>query len=139
MRMHFKIILAAGLATACAQRSDGTPGSALDLLNAYLVQAARSNTGYRAEIRAGADPSAVKEGRLAGESSYIGPFTYRPKTYSELIASERASLLRDPDFREFLEAQSGSEERRQMKVLRFAIAPDEMLRGRPFVIVLPSP
>jgi hypothetical protein len=138
------LLLSLGLAARLA--ADDLPGRALPLFDAYLAQAARSVAAYRTEIRIGDDPKNAGAGRRAGQSAYLGPFTYRPITYAELSREDRALLVHDPQFHAFLvrrqrpaapmrgeprtAAPSGPDR-------RCAIPPEEMLRSRPFVIVLP--
>jgi len=112
----------------------GVPGPALPLFDAYLAEAARTVTAYRADIRIGADPKDAGPGRLGGESAFLGRFTFRPVTYAELSRTERARLVRDPQFRAFLQRLGGSAE--PPTDFHVTIAPSEMLRSGPFDLVL---
>ena len=140
------IICLFGLLLGVAIRAADVPGPALPLFDAYLAEAARSVTAYRTEIRLGADPKDLGHGRQAGQSAYLGSFTYRPVTYAELDREERARLVHDPQFHAFLAKLSrpGTGTRAApttrystATTFRCTIAPEEMLRTEPFVIVLP--
>ena len=138
-------VLLIGLSLVVPLAADDLPGHALPLFDAYLAEEAKSVTAYRADIRIGDDPKDLEGGRRSGESAYLGAFTYRPITYAELSRSERALLVHDPQFHAFLvsEAQSfatradGRPASSSPARFHFTIPPDEMLRTRPFVIVLP--
>ena len=79
-----------GLLLVARLAADETPGRALSLFDAYLAQAALSVTAYRTDIRIGDDPKNATGGRLAGQSAFLGSFTYRPITYAELSRADRA-------------------------------------------------
>jgi hypothetical protein len=127
---------AAAALAAAALLSGSAPGqprgNALDLLDAYLWEAAATTPAYRADLRAGAGPSDAADGRRAGVSPVLGPFTYRPRTFPELSASERSGVLADPALGNFLR-------KRRAAALRLAIPPAEMLRPGPLVVAVPEP
>jgi hypothetical protein len=138
-------ILLLNLLLVARVRADGIPGRALPLFDAYLAQSARTVTAYRTAIRIGEDPKTLAVGRVVGESAYLGSFTYRPKTYAELSQAERALLVHDPQFRDFLagrlppasplpRARDGASP--PPGDFRCTIDPEEMLRTRPFIVVL---
>ena len=139
-------ILLFGLLAVPRLPAQDLPGPALPLFNAYLAQAARTVTAYRTDLRIGDEPKGPEPGRLAGESAYLGSFTYRPKTYAELSPAERAVLVHDPQFHAFLvalrrpnppPANPKADRAGPNADFHCAISPEEMLRNRPFVIVLP--
>lgn len=101
MSSRVSFAIAAALSAGFLSAQDGA-GNALNLLNAWLAEAAPAEPAYRADLKAGGDPSGKAPGRLSGVSELLGPFTYRPKIYGELTPSERLGLLRDPRFRAFL-------------------------------------
>jgi hypothetical protein len=101
MSSRAPIAIAAALSAGFLSAQEGA-GNALNLLNAWLAEAAPAEPAYRADLKAGGDPAGRGPGRLSGVSELLGPFTYRPKTYVELTPSERMELLRDPRFRAFL-------------------------------------
>jgi hypothetical protein len=137
--------LGLGLAWAGPARAEEIPANALTLLNAYLAQAALSLPADRADIVLGGSPH-PPPGRFPATSAWLGPFTYRPKTYRELSASDRAALLRDPAWPAFLAAHRPAPaaslpppDPPSVPVRRFSISPGEMRRTRAFPIALPPP
>jgi len=146
MIRHHGGLLLLGAILVARVVADELPGSALSLFDLYLAQAARTVTAYRTDIRLGGDPKNEEPGRQDGQSAFLGRFTYRPITYAELAPSERALLVHDPQFHAFLvslgraSAHPGGgrpDGPPEAADYRFTIAPDEMLRSQPFVIVLP--
>jgi hypothetical protein len=139
-------LLLSGLLAVPRLQAEEVPGRALPLFNAYLAQAALTVTADRTDLRIGDETKGPEPGRLTGESAYLGPFTYRPKTYAELSQAERALLVHDPQFHAFLVARGRHTppppdpkiDRTAPKVdFHCEISPEEMLRSRLFVIVLP--
>lgn len=144
---RFSTLLALALACARPAWAQASSANALERLDAYLVQAARIDPAYRADIVVGESPK-LSRGRFPGFSSFLGPFDYRPKTYGELTRSERAALLRDPAFHVFLTAARPSEEKpaagppRSMGPARlpeFSITPEEMLATSALQVAIPPP
>jgi len=130
-------ILFVALVLAARLGADGVPGPALPLFDAYLAQAARTVTAYRAEIRIGEDPKTTTAERLRGESAYLGRFTYRPVAYAELSRAERAQLVHDPQFRAFLERQGRPADPSSAPAdFQVTLSPEETLRTSPFVVIL---
>jgi hypothetical protein len=147
-RAHRRLLLAS-LAFALpigALRADDAPGNALPLLDAWLARAAADNPSYRKDIRRGGSTAGTPPGRCPGVSPVIGPFTYVPKTYSDLVPSERAALIRDPNLRLFLAASRGERDRgitggtasARPSPEKFSVAAAEMLHSRPMFIALPG-
>lgn len=112
--------------------------SALDALNAYLIDAARTHAAYRAGVVAGDAPDGPAPGRFLGWSARIGPFTYRVRSYSELSPQERAAVLADPAWRAFASTRRPPANRTP-PVERIALAPEDMLRTEPLVLPWPPP
>jgi hypothetical protein len=141
------------------------PASALTIFNAYLAQAALSETSYRADLQPCNDVTHVPLGRLLGQGPMIGSFTYRPKIYNELSRSEREAMLRESRFHAFLiaareQADTGNDDIQtgespasmgggkkseadnsvsRLVLPCFSISPTEMLQRRPMFVVLPRP
>jgi hypothetical protein len=115
--------------------SAGQGENALALLDAYLDDAARSEPRWRTDLRPGQGPATLAAGHYAGRGDILGPFTYRPKSYAELPAEERARLLRGEGWRRFILARRAVKPR----VIRFAISAGEMLGTRPLTVDLPEP
>jgi hypothetical protein len=145
--MRFSTMLALGLACARPALAQASSANALGMLDAYLVQAARTDPTYRADIVVGEAPKLLP-GRFAGYSSFLGPFNYRPKTYGELTASDRAALLRDPALHAFLATVRAPEEKpggggptspASARLRQFSITPAEMLGTAIVHVVIPSP
>lgn len=139
------LVLTAAL-VARAQPAE-LPPTALVLLNAYLAQAALSDPADRADARVG-DPPDVSSGRLAGYSSLLGSFSYRPKTYADLDRTERTALLRDPAWHAFLAAANRRNPGRAEPpsprtatggAARFTVSPEEMLAAVPVRVDLSRP
>jgi hypothetical protein len=144
---RFPALFALGLACARPGWAQASSANALETLDAYLVQAARIDPAYRADIVVG-DTSKLSPGRFPGFSSFLGPFDYRPKTYGELTRAERAALLRDPAFHVFLTAVRPPEEKAAgrgprpaapMRLRLFTLTPEEMLGTATVPIVIPPP
>jgi hypothetical protein len=144
-------IAAAALLQAAPETPDNAP-NALGVIDGFLEKAAAFNPAYRADLRPGGDPNRLPSGRLLARGAWLGPFTYRAKTYRELTAAERAGLLGDPRFREFLAAAAGAPpaspaaaaisaaaEMAAAEMAAAEIPPAEMLKPGPFVIALPVP
>jgi hypothetical protein len=127
-------LLLLGLTLAVHLGATGVPGPALPLFDAYLAEAARTVTAYRADIRIGADLKDAGPGRLEGESAFLGRFTFRPVTFAELSRTERARLVHDPQFRAFL--QKLGQPAPLPTDFEVTITPAEMLRSGPFDVVL---
>jgi len=109
---------------------NGAPGeNALEAINQFLAESAATVPAYRADLQRYTDPERATDGRLAGFSPLIGPFTYRPKKYAELTQFERVGLLRDGRFYDYL----------LKKGRPFPINSEDMLRPRPLVIQLGPP
>lgn len=144
---RFSALLALGLACARPGLAQASSANALEVLDAYLVQAARIDPAYRADIVVG-EATKLSPGRFPGFSSFLGPFDYRPKTYGELTRSERAALLRDPAFHVFLAAGRPPERKlaalaprsgRPARLPEFSITPEEMLAAPILQVVIPPP
>jgi hypothetical protein len=90
------------LVVSRALRAQEPAGNALGLADAFLAAQAQNSAEYRADVRATMDDAPIPPGRIAGHSSLLGAFTYRPRTYLELSARARAEILSDPKFRIFL-------------------------------------
>ena len=140
--------VAAGFLLAGAAPVRAFAGNALTALDAYLAQAALTTPAYRADLQAGA-PGKTPPGRLSGVAPFLGPFTYRPKTFGELTAPERAALLRDPPFRAFVIAtreESGRGGRTAAagfgappRIASIAIGARDLLAPGPLFISVPPP
>ena len=139
MRRKLLCLFGAGAAAAAAFLQ-AAPASldnlrnALDVIDGYLARAASSNPIYRADLRPGGDPNNLPAGRQFARGAWLGPFTYRAKTYRELTPAERAALLGDPNFRAYIAAATF---RRGNTAI--AIPPAEMLKPGPFIVALPAP
>jgi hypothetical protein len=118
-------------------------------MDAWLRIAAAQSAAYRTDLRAGGTPSDVPPGRLFFRSQLLGPFTCRAKTYRELSAIERVSMLGDPGFRAFLKSAREAADRsdgggsipRPRKACAvlgsLEIPPDEMLGAGSLRVLLP--
>jgi hypothetical protein len=142
---RLSILLAVGLAGATP--APASSANALEMLDAYLVQAAQTDPAYRADIVVGETPNRAP-GRLRGYSSFLGPFDYRPKTYGELTRPERAALLRNPALHAFLAAVRPAEAKpagvgpratATERLRQFSVTPAEMLAAPPVQVVIPPP
>jgi hypothetical protein len=143
--------------------SASSPVTALAALDAYLVRAALSTPEYRADLKPGGERADVPLGRIYGVGPMMGPFTYRPKTYEELLPEQRMELVRSAGFRTFLlssreQADAGGlmdppdllpkASRSQgpgftpspnaSPSLKFTVTPLEMLLDRPVFVMLPA-
>lgn len=127
-------ILPLGVAAVPGPAEGGT-GNALALLNAYLAQEALTSPEYRADLQPGKGSAEIPAGRFPGCGPFLGPFTYRPKTYGELSPAARAVLLREPKLRAFLVRKRGDP---APQGERFSIEPEEMLSARPLAVALPN-
>jgi len=108
----------------------GAPGeNALETINQFLAESAATVPAYRADLQRCLDLERATDGRLTGFSPLIGPFTYRPKKYTELTQIERVGLLRDARFRDYL----------LKKGRPFPINSEDMLRPQPLVVQLDPP
>ncbi|MGD1031004.1 MAG: hypothetical protein ABSA05_07670 [Opitutaceae bacterium] len=108
----------------------GAPGeSALETINQFLAESAATVPAYRADLQRCTDLERATDGRMAGFSPLIGPFTYRPKKYAELTQIERIGLLRDGRFHDYL-----------LKEARlFPVNPEDMLTPQPLIVQLDPP
>jgi hypothetical protein len=135
------VIAAAAFLQAAPEAPDTAP-NALGVIDEFLRKAATSNPGYRTDLRPGGDPNKLPEGRFFARGAWLGPFTYRARTYRELSAAERAELLGDRRFREYLAAAAGAFRASAAAGADppFAVIPPaEMLKPGPFIVTLPAP
>ncbi len=84
--------------------------NALELLDAFIAAQAADNAAYRTDLQPGGGPGKVPQGRRLSSGPVLGPFTYRPKTYSELSPALREALLADPRLHSFI---AGSEQEKK--------------------------
>jgi hypothetical protein len=139
----FLTVLCICLAVASPAHVQGDPSNALKELDAYLVQAARSDPAYRTDIKRDDVPDR-SAGRFPGYSSFLGSFSYRPKTYGELSRSERAELLSSAAFHSFLAAGRGSLDIEIKGPIsapprQFSVSAAEMLRTQAVTVMIPPP
>ena len=137
------------LVVSRALRAQEPAGNALGLVNAFLAAQAPNSAEYRADLRATPDDAPIPPGRIAGHSPLLGAFTYRPRTYRELPARERAEILSDPKFRLFLVSVRQSVDGPSFRaglpgrpvpspdLGTIDLAPDEVLRTGPVWILVP--
>jgi len=144
---RFVAASAIGAALCGPVQGQESPRNALGVLNAYLIQAARSDPAYRAEIETGG-PAPPSPGRFSGFSSWLGPFSYRPKTYGDLTPAARATLWRDPAFHAFLaaappprpmEGSGGRPFAPPARVRQFSVTPEEMLGAQAVQVMISTP
>ncbi len=143
MLRGLKMLSWAALLLAAAAGAVAEPEPALAILDAFLRQTARIDPTYRADLRLPAEPGAGGDGRLAGQSAFLGPFTYRAKTYADLSPAERIRVLQDPQFHAFLLRRTTALPPPAgigpAATYHCSITPEDMLRPGVLQIVLPSP
>jgi hypothetical protein len=132
-----------GLLLGIAVGAAAEPAPALDVLDAYLLQTARIDPSYRTDLRLPDDPKGRADGRLTAQSAFLGPFTYRAKTYAELTPDERVRVLQDPQWHAFLLKRAATPPPLPPAgpPVRYAgsIAPEDLLKPGLLRIALPVP
>lgn len=132
MKPALILILCLGLAPL-----NGAEGrNALELLDAFIAAQAVDNADYRTDLRPGGEPGKVPQGRRLSTGPVLGPFTYRPRTYSELSPALREALLADPRLRSFI---AGSEQEKTPGAPHPVILSAEQVLGAAPLIVPISP
>jgi hypothetical protein len=114
---RFVAASAIGAALCGPVQGQESPRNALGVLNAYLIQAARSDPAYRAEIETGG-PAPPSPGRVSGFSSWRGPAAPPPMP---------------------MEGSGGRPFAPPARVRQFSVTPEEMLGAQAVQVMISTP
>lgn len=72
------------------------------VVNAFVALYCKENMSWKKDVRVTSTPREVPPGRQVGLSTYVGYYTFIPKTWDDLTPAQRAQVLADPRFKAFV-------------------------------------